>query len=182
HRRGLQFGRLPAELRGWCRADHRLPHGSDGTPQRKDMSGRRVWHSAVRHLRRGDRNLLAPLREAAGRGASPPTSARQHAVARSETRRCPPNGSPQRPRPCERARKTEDSMRRLPSASVIVAIALGCLLIHGDPRAADGKCPVSVFHKGEDSVGSRFSLVLKERIAASPRYRLVEGKAGEEFV
>jgi len=67
--------------------------------------------------------------------------------------------------------------------SIVIAIALGCLLSHGDSRAAhEGKCPVGVKHKGDDAVGSRFALVLKERIAASPRYRLAEGKEGDEFV
>lgn len=63
-------------------------------------------------------------------------------------------------------------MKRLVSASVMLVTML---LIPPISEAKGGKCGLEVLHSGRDPVVERFALVLKERIAASSRYRFVEG-------
>ena len=64
-------------------------------------------------------------------------------------------------------------MRRLP-ASVVLAFGLGCLLTPAAGRGAEQKCSINVAHSGDDTIGQRLASALKERIAASSHYHLVE--------
>jgi hypothetical protein len=64
-------------------------------------------------------------------------------------------------------------MRRLPTC-LVLACGLGCLLTPAAGPGAERKCSVSVAHSGDDTIGQRLASALKERIAASSHYRLVE--------
>jgi hypothetical protein len=64
-------------------------------------------------------------------------------------------------------------MRRLP-AGLVLAFGLGCLLTPVAGWGAERKCSISVAHSGDDTIGQRLASALKERIAASSHYRLVE--------
>ena len=64
-------------------------------------------------------------------------------------------------------------MRRLP-AYLVLACGLGCLLTPATSRGAEQKCSINVAHSGDDTIGQRLASALKERIAASSHYHLVE--------
>ena len=64
-------------------------------------------------------------------------------------------------------------MRRLP-ACLVLAFGLGCLLTPAAGWGAERKCSVNVAHSGDDAIGQHLASALKEKIAASSRYHLVE--------
>lgn len=64
-------------------------------------------------------------------------------------------------------------MRRLPTW-LVLACGLGCLLTPAAGSGTERKCSISVAHSGDDTIGQRLASALKERIAASSHYHLVE--------
>ena len=65
-------------------------------------------------------------------------------------------------------------MKRLLPTCLVLVLGLGCLLTPPSSWAAEPKCSISVAHSGDDTIGQRLASALKERIAASSHYRLVE--------
>src|SRR5262249_38602020 len=63
-------------------------------------------------------------------------------------------------------------MRVLVAASWLPALVLMGALAHGRPTERE-PCRIAVSTSGTDTVGSRFTLSIKERITKSPLYRLV---------